>query len=81
MRLLLDGKIQEAIELLDDETLRRSIAQAEQKIADAVQGWLLKARLFSLRFRFEEAVRAYESALRQSSARRIRSYGRQRRLR
>jgi hypothetical protein len=63
MRLFLDGKIQEAIDLLDHEALRRLIAQAEQKIADAVQGWLLKARLFSLQFRFEKALNAYESAL------------------
>ena len=63
MRLFLAGKIQEAIDLLDDETLRRSIAQAEKKIADAVRAWLLKARLFSLKLRFEEALKAYESAL------------------
>ena len=63
MRLFLDGQIQEAIELLDEETLRKTIAQAEQKIADAVQGWLLKARLFSLQFRYGEALKAYESAL------------------
>jgi tetratricopeptide (TPR) repeat protein len=77
MRLFLDGKIQEAIELLDDEALRKTIAQAEQtkaqaeetiaqaeqKIADVVQGWLLKARLFGLQFRFKEALKAYKSAL------------------
>jgi tetratricopeptide (TPR) repeat protein len=63
MRLFLDAKIQEAIKLLDDETLRMTIAQAEQKIADAVQGWLLKARLFSLQFRYGDALNAYQSAL------------------
>jgi hypothetical protein len=34
MRLFLAGKVDEAIELLDEEKLRSSIAQAEKRIAE-----------------------------------------------
>ena len=63
VRLYLDGKIDAAIALLDDDKLRRSAEQAEKALTDAVQGWRLKASLFKLKFRFEEAEKAYETAL------------------
>jgi tetratricopeptide (TPR) repeat protein len=63
-RLFLDGKIDAAIALLDDDKLRRSAEQAEKTLADAIQGWRLKARLFTLKYRFDEAEKAYETALR-----------------
>src|SRR5258707_13428040 len=50
--------------LLDDDKLRRSAEQAEKTIADAIQGWRLKAQLFTLKFRLNEAEKAYETALR-----------------
>src|SRR5215472_6721300 len=50
--------------LLDDEKLRRSAEQAEKALTDAIRGWRLKANLFKLKFRFEEAEKAYETALR-----------------
>jgi hypothetical protein len=40
MRLLLDGKIH-AITLLDGEELRQTVEEAEKRIADTVQAWLL----------------------------------------
>jgi len=43
--------------------LRRSAEQAEKTLTDAIQGWRLKASLFTLKFRFEEAEKAYETAL------------------
>jgi hypothetical protein len=55
-RLFLDGKIDAAIALLDDDKLRRSVE-------DAIQGWRRKAHLFILKFRFDEAEKAYEMAL------------------
>src|ERR1700736_3547397 len=64
VRLYVDGKIDAAIALLDDDKLRRSAEQAEKTITDAIQGWRLKANLFTLKFRFEEAEKAYEMALR-----------------
>jgi tetratricopeptide (TPR) repeat protein len=63
-RLYLDGKIDAAIALLDDDTLRRSAEQAEKALTEAIQGWRLKASLFTVKFRFEEAEKAYETALR-----------------
>ena len=63
VRLYLDGKIDEAIALLDDDKLRRSAEQAEKALTDAIQDWRLKADLFTLKFRFEEAGKAYETAL------------------
>jgi tetratricopeptide (TPR) repeat protein len=63
VRLYLDGKIDTAIALLDDDKLRRSAEQAEKALTDAIQGWRLKANLFTLKFRFEEAEKAYETAL------------------
>ena len=62
-RLFLGGKVEEAIQLLEDEKLRQAVAQAKQAIEDAVQGWLLKAQLLALKFRFEEAERAYLQAI------------------
>src|SRR5580704_3940444 len=58
-RLFLDGKIEEAITLLDDEKLRQSVAQAKKAFEDAAQAWLLKAQLLTTQFRFDEAEKAY----------------------
>src|SRR6516162_8702984 len=63
-RLFLAGKIEAAIALLDDDKLRQAAEQAEKALTDAIQGWRLKANLFKLKFRFEEAEKAYEAALR-----------------
>ena len=63
VRLYLDGKIDAAIALLDDDKLRRSAEQAEKALTEAIQGWRLKANLFKLKFQFEEAEKAYETAL------------------
>jgi hypothetical protein len=62
-RLFLDGKIDGAIKLLNDEELRQSLAQAKKAIADIVQAWLLKAHLLTVQFRFDAAEEAYKSAI------------------
>jgi tetratricopeptide (TPR) repeat protein len=62
-RLFLEGKINEAINLLNDEELRQSLAQAKKAIADVVQAWLLKAQLLTVQFRFDAAEEAYKSAI------------------
>jgi hypothetical protein len=62
-RLFLDGKIDEAIELLNDEELRQSLVQAKKAIADVVQAWLPKAQLLTVQFRFDAAEEAYKSAV------------------
>jgi tetratricopeptide (TPR) repeat protein len=68
--LFLDGKIEEAIKLLDDEKLRQLVAQATETIEqqkriveDAVQAWLLKAQLFTVQFDFDSAEKAYLAAI------------------
>jgi len=62
-RLFLDGKIDEAIKLLDDDELRQSLVQAKKAIEDVVQAWLLKAQLLIVQFRFEGAEEAYKAAI------------------
>jgi tetratricopeptide (TPR) repeat protein len=69
-RLFVNGKIDEAIKLLDDEKLRSAVAEAQQRreeaekaIEIAVQAWLLKAQLLIVQFRFDEAEAAYLAAI------------------
>jgi tetratricopeptide (TPR) repeat protein len=62
-RLFLDGKLKEAIQLLDDAKLSQLVAQPKPAIEGAVQEWLLKAQLLVLKFRFEEADKAYRQAM------------------
>jgi hypothetical protein len=71
MRLLLEGNEDEALATLSDEKLRqlseaakqKEKAEAEKATEDAIQAWLLKAQLFTLQFRFEEAEKAYQQAI------------------
>jgi tetratricopeptide (TPR) repeat protein len=69
-RLFLDGKVEEAIKLLDDEKLRQAVKRAQERrveadkeIQDAVQDWLLKAQLLATQFQFNEAEAAYLAAI------------------
>ena len=62
-RLFLDGKIDAAIELLDDKKLHPSLAETKEVIEDVVQAWLLKAQILTVQFRFEDAERAYKAAI------------------
>jgi tetratricopeptide (TPR) repeat protein len=64
LRLFLDGRIDDAIKLLDEDELRRTAQEGERQIADAVQAWLLKGCLSTLTFHFEAAQEAYKEALR-----------------
>lgn len=64
------GMVQEALQILDDRVLDLSVEVAQQKtteaekaLAEAVQNYLLKGRLLTTQFRFEEAERAYKSAV------------------
>jgi hypothetical protein len=77
MGLLLEGRVGEALEVVDGEKLQRLIAEAKEKrardkkwktetetaIGEAVQAWLLRARLLTMHFRFSEAVEAYRAAI------------------
>ncbi|MGH8590414.1 MAG: tetratricopeptide repeat protein [Gammaproteobacteria bacterium] len=70
MRLFLEGKVAEALQALDAEKLKRSVeaarkkkAEAEKALAGAIEGYLLKARLLIVQFRFGEAEKTYEEAM------------------
>ena len=67
MRHFLDGKIAEAIEILNGRELQRIAAepgpQGDKRDAEAVQLWLLKARLLTLELNFEEAYEAHREAI------------------
>src|SRR4029077_3376588 len=69
-RLFLDGKIDQALKLLEDEKLHRLVAEAQERraeaekaIEDAIQAWLLKAQLLTVQLRFDDAEKAYLQAI------------------
>jgi tetratricopeptide (TPR) repeat protein len=68
--LYLNGKINDALAVLDEEKLRRAAeaairqkADAEQTMADTVRSYLLRADLLTIQFRFDAAEKAYQSAV------------------
>jgi tetratricopeptide (TPR) repeat protein len=70
MRLFLDGKVDEALVTLNDEKLRElskaakeKKTEAEKTTEEAIQAWLLKAQLFTVQFRFDDAEKAYQGAI------------------
>jgi tetratricopeptide (TPR) repeat protein len=70
MALFSKGMVQEALHILDDRTLERSIEMAQQEkieaekaLAVAVQNYLLKARLLTTQFNFDEAEHVYKAAV------------------
>src|ERR1019366_6064971 len=71
MALFLNGNVLEAIQVLDDQELRQSVevaqkgkAEAEKAVDNAVQAYLLKARLLTTQFEFAEAEKVYAEAIR-----------------
>jgi tetratricopeptide (TPR) repeat protein len=70
MRLFLDGQVEQALKILDEERLRSNLAaakqrkeEAEKEIEQAAGSWVLKARLLTIQLRFAEAEAAYGEAL------------------
>jgi tetratricopeptide (TPR) repeat protein len=70
MRLFLDGQIDPALKVLDEERLRSNLAaakqrkeEAEKEIEKAAGSWVLKAQLLTIQFRFADAESAYAEAL------------------
>jgi tetratricopeptide (TPR) repeat protein len=70
MRLFLDGKVDPALVTLSDEKLRELSKAAEERkpeaektTGEAIQAWLLKAQLFTVQFRFDDAEKAYQEAI------------------
>src|SRR6266566_3177697 len=60
MRLFLEGKVDQALVTLSDEKLRKLSKAAKE---EAIQAWLLKAQLFTVQFRFDDAEKAYQGAI------------------
>ena len=63
MSLFLAGKTEDAVRTLDDEKLRRSAEAGSKLTKEAVDGYLLKARLLTTLFRFDEAAKNYQAAI------------------
>ncbi|MGA9578777.1 MAG: tetratricopeptide repeat protein, partial [Terrimicrobiaceae bacterium] len=70
MRLFLEGKVEQALKVIDDEKLRSLVADARKQkddaqkaIEEAIQSWLLRAGLMIVQFRFSEAEKAYHEAI------------------
>jgi len=63
MRLFLDGKVDQALGILSDEKLREQSRAAKERTEEAIQAWLLKAQLFTVQFRFDDAEKAYQQAI------------------
>jgi len=70
MSMFIQGDVDAALKLLDEERLHRSILaarrrreEAEQEIDQAVQGYQLRAQLLYMRFRFDEAEKTYQAAV------------------
>jgi tetratricopeptide (TPR) repeat protein len=73
MRLFALGKIDEALQALDEAKLRRLSQearerkeQAEKQLAEATRSWLLRGKLLTTKFRFAEAEAAYGEAVKAS---------------
>ena len=62
-RLFVEGKIDEAIALLDENKLRQLDEEAKKAVENAVQPRLLKAHLLTVQFRFDEAETAFIQAI------------------
>ena len=70
LSLFLNGEVPDALKLLDSEKLRQSALSAkEQKeeadkaVAEAVQSYLLRARVLTTQFQFDEAEKTYKTAI------------------
>jgi tetratricopeptide (TPR) repeat protein len=70
MQTFLAGDVQSAVQLLDEEKLTRQLKAANEKENAAkgekeqvTQAWLLRGRLLTLQFRFDEAERALKRAI------------------
>lgn len=63
MQLFLQGKVDEALQILDDEKLKGAAEAARRQAGQVVQNYLLKARILTTQFRFDEAEAMYQKAM------------------
>jgi tetratricopeptide (TPR) repeat protein len=64
MGLFLAGQVDDALQVLDDEKLRQAAEAAARQSRQVVENYLLKARILTTQFKFNEAEGAYEKAIR-----------------
>jgi tetratricopeptide (TPR) repeat protein len=62
-RLFAEGKVEEAITLLDEDKLGQLDEAAKEAAESAVQPRLLKAQLFAVQLRFKDAEKVYPQAI------------------
>jgi len=62
LRLFLDGKINAALEVLNEAQLEREATVAQKQLKDTAEGFLLRGQLLALRFDFAGASQAYSKA-------------------
>jgi tetratricopeptide (TPR) repeat protein len=70
MRFFLDGEIDQALKILNEDRLDSDLAaaqlrkeEAEKAIEQIARSWVLKGRLLTLEFRYAEAEQAYREAV------------------
>lgn len=61
--LFLDGKINEALEILSEERLKQQGADAKKLHEDTMRSWLLRGQLLAVKFDFDGVTRAYDAAV------------------
>ena len=64
LALFLDGRLDEALNLLSAAQLKREAEQATQALEAVTRGYLLRGKLLALKFQFDEAEQAYAEATR-----------------
>ena len=61
--LFLDGKMDEALEILSEERLKQQGADAKKLHEDTLRSWLLRGQLLAVKFDFDGVARAYGEAV------------------
>lgn len=61
--LFLDGKINEALDILSEERLKQQAVDAKKLQEDTLRSWLLRGQLLAVKFDFNVAARAYKEAV------------------
>ena len=63
MRLVAEGKVDEALSTLDEAKLRARSQEAKKQLRETARDWALRGSLLATKFRFAEAEAAYRSAV------------------
>jgi tetratricopeptide (TPR) repeat protein len=61
--LFFEGRINEALEILSEERLKRQTAEVKKQQEDVVRNWLLHGQMLAVKFDFDGAARTYKEAV------------------